>query len=80
MQPDTVVHCTTDVQAFELLNWASSKGLKWSDGTAYSSYKNCYPHYRSKTCYDILSGYYTDIDNCKRNNYNILKFEEARMK
>jgi hypothetical protein len=78
MKENVVVHCDTEEKANNLLLWADSKGLKWSD---YKSYKyNFWNVYWQKTCYDLYNGEFTNYNYYKNNNYKIYKYEDVILK
>ena len=79
MQDSTVVHCRTEEQANQLLEWADSIGLKWITGNSYKNYTN-YISYHEQTCYYLYEGTYTDLEFYKEKGYKILSFEEAIIK
>jgi hypothetical protein len=69
----TVVHCETEEEAIQLLNWAHDQGLKWSDGTSYKEHTS-YKVYTSDTCYELKTGQYSGKEYFIRKNYTIIPF------
>ena len=77
-QPNTVVHCRTEEQAKELLEWAHENGMKWAGEV--SLYTPLYSEYSEDTCYDFNGGVcveFSPIAYFHRNGYKILSYEEA---
>lgn len=65
--PKTVVHCKTEEEAKQLLNWAHDQGLKWLNGASYKEYT-------SDTCYDLKTEQYSGKEYFIRKNYTIIPF------
>ena len=77
-QPNTVVHCRTEEQAKELLDFMHGKGMKWTDGSSLKS--TYYSRHTEETCYDFNKGYtvsYCDISCYSTDGYKIISYEEA---
>lgn len=69
------VHCRTEQQAIELLDWAHSIGLHWGSGKSYIEYRR-WEEYTDDTVYYIPDGSYGNrIDVPPKTS--ILSFEEA---
>jgi len=76
LKEDVVVNCKTKKQAERLLKWATSKGLKWSDGRSY--FRNTsWNENGEKTCYCLCVGMHDDTFHANCLNYKILSFKEA---
>lgn len=69
----TVVHCKTEEEAKQLLNWANDQGLKWLNGASYKEHTS-YKAYTSDTCYDLKTGQYSGKEYFIRKNYTIIPF------
>ena len=79
MQPKTVVHCSTDEQASQLLNWAASEKLHWGCGAPYTEI-TCWYKYKDVTCYNLYEGQYSYIADYRLDEYTILVFEDVVIK
>ena len=76
LKEDVVVNCKTKKQAEQLLTWATSKGLKWSDGRSYFN-NSSWNEKGKRTCYFLYDGMYDDTFQANNLKYKILSFEEA---
>ena len=68
---NTVVHCTTEELANQVLAIASKLGYKWKYEDSYKDY-NLWYKYREQTCYDFTVGDYCNIDYYKNEKYSSL--------
>lgn len=71
MQPRTVVNCTTESEANELVYWAHQQGMKRIEGDWYKSYS-------TNICIDLYDKSFGTIGWHMNNNYTILTMDEAR--
>jgi hypothetical protein len=74
IQPNTVVHCTTESEANELIHWSKNQNISRH---GFNSYKTEYKKYGKETCYDLMLNY-CSLKFAETNNYTILTMEEAR--
>jgi len=82
MQPNTVIHATTESEANELLYWAHQQGLKWGSGDSYLE-RSYWNKYNKQTCYCLEDK--SDSLNCSSygsiesyHDCTILTIDEAR--
>jgi len=74
-QPNTVVHCTTEEQARQLLDWAIKEGFKWSsDDTHWEDYKR-ETYYRVSANSNSVT--YARLDHHNYDDDTILTFKQA---
>lgn len=78
MQEKVVVNCKTEEQAKNLLTWADSKGLRWSNGTSYLKGTD-WRLFGENTCYDLFGGTFGSLYP-QTESYKILSYEEALLK
>ena len=76
LKEDVAVNCKTKKQAEQFLKWATSKGLKWSNGRSYFN-NTSWNRFGKRTCYFLCVGMYDDTLQAKRHNHTILSFKEA---
>lgn len=76
MKPNIAVHCKTEQQAINLLNWADSKGLKWSNRRSYLE-ETHYTDYGVDTCYHLYGGLYCVRSWWEENSFTILSYEDV---
>lgn len=79
MQPNTVVHCDTEEKGKMLCNYLHSIGEKWYNNGSYENYTN-YSRYGKNTCYDVINGGFSELEDYIKDGYKILKFKEIIMK
>jgi hypothetical protein len=62
LQPNTHIHCATEVEATALLRWARSIGRTWCDGKSYTVPREAYRHsiYGEYTIHNIREGTFGD--------------------
>lgn len=78
IRTNEVIHCKTEEEARELLNWMDSIGRKWSNNT---SYKNLnWDTYKQNTCYHLYNNSHSDLDYAKRYKYKIIPFHTLKNK
>ncbi|MFA7628739.1 MAG: hypothetical protein WCY37_05040 [Candidatus Dojkabacteria bacterium] len=71
IKENTVVHCETEKEAERILGMAHELGYKWWTGKSYKNNTEWYI-YKSKMCYDLLEGSYSDYYYFKNKNYTII--------
>jgi hypothetical protein len=70
-----VMHCKTDEEADNFLNYLDSIGKKWCSGRSYLS-NNCWNCYTINTVYNFNNDSYCNIDQAKRYGYKILEWSD----
>ena len=71
IKENTVIHCETEQEAKRILGMAHELGYKWWRGKSYENnteWNVC----KSKMCYDLFEGSYSDYDYFKNKNYTII--------
>lgn len=71
----TVVHCTTEELANQVLTIVDKLGYKWGDETSFLSNNEWYS-YKEQTCYNLTEGSYCNVDYYKNLKYKILEAED----
>ena len=71
IKENTVVHCETEEEAERILGMAHTLGYKWWDGENYQN-DTKWNIYKSKMCYYLLDGSYSDYDYLNNESYNIV--------
>ena len=67
----TVIHCETIGEADRILKMAIELGYAWNDGRGYrGAYQ--WGINKSKTCYHLLDGMFSDYDYFKKENFTII--------
>lgn len=77
MQPKTVVSCTTESEANELLYWAHQQGFKWAGASGCYLDRNNFDIYEH-IAYDVKAGTYGRLEFYEEEGYTILTMDEAR--
>lgn len=72
---NTLVNCSTEELAKEVLSIIERLGYKWNDGTLYS-HENAWERWRINTCYDIHNGFVGHIGYYECIGCNIISAEE----
>ena len=68
---NTVIHCETEEEAERILGMAHELGRKWCTGESYENNTEWSDH-KSKTCYQLIDGTYSNYDYFKGGIYNII--------
>ena len=71
IKENTVVHCETEEEAERILGMAHTLGYKWWDGENYQN-DTKWNIYKSKMCYYLFDGSYSDYDYLNNESYNIV--------
>src|SRR5690554_3396558 len=71
IKENTVIHCETEEEAERILDMAHELGYKWWTGENYENNTE-WDIYKSKMCYDLLEGSYSDCYYFKNKNYSII--------
>ena len=72
---NTVVHCTTEELANQVLAIADKLGYRWASETSFLSH-NEWENCKKSTCYDLHDGTYYRISYYMSEGYNIIEAED----
>jgi len=76
MKFNTVVLCDTEEKSRELLAWADSRGLKWTEGETYLEL-SYYTRYLNEICYYLYNGQCNASIWFKDKGFEILNYEDV---
>src|SRR5690554_4166339 len=71
IKANTVIQCDTEQEANRILGMAHELGYRWWIGKGYEDNTE-WDIYKSKMCYDLLEGSYSNYDYFKNKNYSII--------
>lgn len=69
-----VMHCKTEAEASDFLEYLNSQGRKWCTGKLYTEEENHFDKYRESTCYNFVRGAYGYIEYYQSEGYTILEY------
>ena len=70
-----VMHCKTEEDANEFLEYLDSLGFTWGNGTSYIG-RNRWHEYGENTYYRFMANSYGSLDYARQQGYKILEFDD----